>query len=589
MSETPNTPQNPSAPEARDADAAQDLPAAPGPVDERADRPADQPAEQPTQPPAESHGAEQRRDEAPAEPEPVAPRASAPSPAMGAEPAAEPAEPGAQAPAGPASAPPAAPSPWAPSWQAGVPAGYPQPPAEHPYGQTGAGRQPGAAPFGQFAGGGSFGTASYPKYPYQTYQQAAGFGSAQTGATPPFSLGQPPAQPPFGPAPSPDGEAQPPDADAKEKRHTKGARATVAGIAVAALALGAGFGGGLIGSSLSTNSSSSASTTTLVPRATGQSASDTSESAAPLGSVQDVAAKVLPSVVSVVALTQQGEGEGSGIVLTDSGLILTNNHVIDGADTLTVQFNDGTTAAATVVGADPTDDLAVIRASGVSGLTPASLGTSSTVKVGQQVVAIGSPLGLSATVTTGIVSALNRPVRTESAQNEQSQGTVLNAIQTDAAINPGNSGGPLVNMSGQVIGINSAIAALSSGMDGQSGSIGVGFAIPIDQAYRIAQEIINTGTATHAVLGANVSDAVDRSRGITTGATIAQVVPNSGAEKAGLKAGDVVTKVDSVPIESADALVATIRSSEPGGTISLTYVRDGQPHTVSVTLGSSGQ
>jgi len=448
---------------------------------------------------------------------------------------------------------PLAPSPWAPAWQTGVPAGHPQAP-----------------------------TAA--SYPYPAYSQPPAFGTSRpnAGTTPPFPFGQPPSQPPFG-------EAQLPAADTEEKRHTKGARATLIGVAVAALALGAGFGGGLIGSSLSHDSSAPTSSSALAPQATGQTASDTSGSAAALPSVQDVADKVLPSVVSVVALTQQGEGEGSGVVLTDSGLILTNNHVIDGADTLTVQFNDGTTANATVVGADPTDDLAVIRASGVSGLTPAALGTSSTVKVGQQVVAIGSPLGLSATVTTGIVSALNRPVRTESAQSQQSQGTVLSAIQTDAAINPGNSGGPLVNMSGQVIGINSAIAALSSGIGGQSGSIGVGFAIPIDQAYRIAQEIINTGTASHAVLGANVTDAVDRSRGITTGAQIAQVVQGSGAEKAGLQAGDIVTKVGSVPIESADALVATIRSSEPGGTVSLTYLRSGQPHTVSVTLGSSGK
>jgi putative serine protease PepD len=512
---------------------------------------------------------------------PVDPAAQSESPA---------AEPEQSTPAGPESpadqpGSPAAPaaSPWAP--RPGVPAGYPQP-------------YPQSAAFGPAAPhqtaphqpGDPFATAPYPRpYSYQGYTAAPGFGTAHqstgastnTGAsagTPPFAFG---TQPPFDP--------QPTEASHADKRHTKGARATVVAVAVAALALGAGFGGGMIGGSLSNDSSGAAAATTLAPRATGQSASDTSGTQAALGSVQDVAAKVLPSVVSVVALTQQGEGEGSGVVLTDSGLIHTNNHVIDGADTLTVQFNDGTIADANVVGADPTDDLAVIRASGVSGLTPAKLGTSSTVKVGQQVVAIGSPLGLSATVTTGIVSALNRPVRTQSAESQQQQGTVLSAIQTDAAINPGNSGGPLVNMSGQVIGINSAIAALSSGAGGQSGSIGVGFAIPIDQAYRIAQEIINTGSATHAVLGANVTDASDRSRGITTGATIAEVVPKSGAAKAGLKAGDIVTKVDSVPIESADALVATIRSSAPGGTISLTYVRNGQSHTVSVTLGSSGK
>ncbi len=215
---------------------------------------------------------------------------------------------------------------------------------------------------------------------------------------------------------------------------------------------------------------------------------------APAGSVQEVAAKVLPSTVSVLASSGQSAGEGSGIILTADGLILTNNHVIAGATDIQVRFNDGTTATAKVVGADATDDLAVLRADGVSGLSPATLGSSGDLVVGQPVVAIGSPLGLSATVTSGIVSALNRPVRTSSAdQSRSAQDTVMNAVQTDAAINPGNSGGALVDMSGNVIGINSAIASLSSNEQGEAGSIGVGFAIPIDQAKRIAQEIIDTG------------------------------------------------------------------------------------------------
>ncbi|OJV24920.1 MAG: hypothetical protein BGO26_20795 [Actinobacteria bacterium 69-20] len=355
-------------------------------------------------------------------------------------------------------------------------------------------------------------------------------------------------------------------------------------VAIAALALVAGLGGGVLGSSLASDNTSGGSGSAIVQHTTGQSASDTTP--APAGSVQQVAAKVLPSVVSVVAVAGNSQSEGSGIVLTSSGLILTNEHVIDGASKLTVQFNDGTTANATVVGADPTDDLAVIKVSGMSGLTPATLGSSSNLQVGQQVVAVGSPLGLSATVTTGIVSALNRPVRTSQAQSEQAQGTVLNAIQTDAAINPGNSGGPLVDMNGYVIGINSAIAALSSGSGGQAGSIGVGFAIPIDQAHRIAQEIIDTGKASHAVLGASVTDNVDQSRGVTTGAKIADITPNSGAAKAGLQAGDVVTKVGGTLIESADALVATIRSTAPGSKVTVTYLRGGQPATVDVTLGS---
>ncbi len=208
----------------------------------------------------------------------------------------------------------------------------------------------------------------------------------------------------------------------------------------------------------------------------------------------------------------------------------------------------------------------MIKADGVSGLTPATLGSSADLAVGQPVVAIGSPLGLSATVTSGIVSALNRPVRTsgEADAAGQSQDTVINAVQTDAAINPGNSGGALVDMNGAVIGINSAIASLSQSSDGsQAGSIGVGFAIPIDQAKRIAQEIIDTGKATHAVLGASVGDAADQTSQIPTGAKIASVTAGSGAEAAGLQAGDVITGIGNQSVESADALIAAVRSSTP--------------------------
>jgi putative serine protease PepD len=355
-------------------------------------------------------------------------------------------------------------------------------------------------------------------------------------------------------------------------------------VAVLVLAAAAGFGGGWWGGSVAERNAAS-SDTSLTQRTNGQPTADAAGSG---GSVQSVADAVLPSVVSVVAVSQNAGDEGSGVILTSSGLILTNNHVIEGAQRLTVQFNDGTTAAATVVGTDATDDLAVIKVSGISGLKPATLGTSGSVQVGQQVVAVGSPLGLSATVTSGIVSALNRPVRTSGdSRNTGGLDTVLNAIQTDAAINPGNSGGPLVDMSGYVIGINSAIASLSTGSSGQSGSIGVGFAIPIDQAHRIAQEIINTGKASHAVLGATVYDAVNRDDGITTGAAVKSVTSDGGADKAGIKAGDVITKVDDTPVESADALVATIRSSVPGGKIQVTYTRDRKSSTVTVTLGSA--
>ncbi|MEO5833975.1 MAG: trypsin-like peptidase domain-containing protein [Nakamurella sp.] len=380
--------------------------------------------------------------------------------------------------------------------------------------------------------------------------------------------------------------------------HRRRSGALVAGALV--LALGAGLGGGYLGADLRQTNSGTALTASSVSRTLTQSAAPTTAAAS--GTIESVAAAVLPSVVSVLATSSASAGEGSGVILTTDGYILTNNHVVEGATDLTVRFNDGTTTTATLVGADTTGDLAVIKVDGVSGLTPAALGSSSAVKVGQQVVAIGSPLGLSATVTSGIVSALNRPVRTTSPNSQQPQqqnpfgqqqqqstaataGTVLNAVQTDAAINPGNSGGALVNMQGQIIGINSAIASLSSGSS-ESGSIGVGFAIPIDTASRIAQEIIDTGKASHAVLGASVADSAG-SGTIPIGAEIQQVTSGGAAEAAGLQVGDVVTKIDDNLIESADALVATIRSAAPNSKVQITVLRGSSTETLDVTLGSA--
>ena len=381
-------------------------------------------------------------------------------------------------------------------------------------------------------------------------------------------------------------------------RRRKGTAWLVAAAMV--VAIGGGVGGGYLAGRSSGNSAVADSS--LTQQSTSPVVSDSQPVVS--GSVESVAAKLLPSVVSILSISSSAEGEGSGIILSSDGLILTNNHVIEGATDLTVKFNDGTTKSATVVGADSTDDLAVIKVAGVSGLTVATLGSSANVKVGQQVVAVGSPLGLSATVTSGIVSALNRPVRTAS-EDSQTQGqsstttqdTVLNAIQTDAAINPGNSGGALVDMSGNVIGINSAIASLSSSSStSQSGSIGVGFAIPIDQAHRIAQEIINTGHATHAVLGASVGDAPDgtsqnaqaaAAAGLSVGAQISTVTTGGAAAAAGLKAGDVITKIGSTAVDSADALIATIRSQTPNGKVQVTYLRGTSTMTASVTLGSA--
>ncbi len=327
----------------------------------------------------------------------------------------------------------------------------------------------------------------------------------------------------------------------------------------------------------------------------------------PPGSVEQVAAKVVPSVVMLETDMGRASEEGSGIVLSADGLILTNNHVVAAAakppggpgapggpggpggpagppPKTTVTFADGRTAPFTVLGADPTSDIAVIRVQGMSGLTPISLGSSSDLRVGQPVVAIGSPLGLSGTVTTGIISAMNRPVSTTGESGNQN--TVLDAIQTDAAINPGNSGGALVNMSGQLVGVNSAIATLGADSpDAQSGSIGLGFAIPVDQAKRIADELISTGKATHASLGVQVTS--DKG---TPGAKVVDVVQGGAAATAGVPKGVVVTKVDDRPINSADALVAAVRSKTPGDKVSLTFQDPGGgSRTVQVTLGKADQ
>jgi putative serine protease PepD len=301
---------------------------------------------------------------------------------------------------------------------------------------------------------------------------------------------------------------------------------------------------------------------------------------APPGAVEAVAARLLPSVVQIRVRSGSGGGggEGSGMILSPDGLVLTNNHVVDeaaGGATLTAVFQDGRTAAAQIVGRDPSSDIAVIRVQGVSGLTPIELGNSDAVRVGQQVVAIGSPLGLGGSVTSGIISAVDRAVNV-GPQIGATDSTVLNALQTDAAINPGNSGGPLVDMQGRVIGVNSAIAT-TGGADG--GSIGVGFSIPINQAHRVAKELEDTGVATRAVLGVNVAA---RDDGEGNGAVVGQVTPGGPAQLAGIVDGEVITRVDDRVITNGDELVAAIRDHAPGDQVTL--VVNGR--LVQVTLGS---
>ena len=303
----------------------------------------------------------------------------------------------------------------------------------------------------------------------------------------------------------------------------------------------------------------------------------------PNGSVEQVAQRVTPSVVQLRVHGSRVAAEGSGIVLSPDGLLLTNNHVVEpaanGGDVAAI-LQDGRSVAVQIVGRAPSFDLAVVRAQGVTGLTPAQLGSSASVRVGQEVVAIGSPLGLSGTVTSGIISALDRPVR---AGGEGSgQETVLDAIQTDAAINPGNSGGPLTDMQGRVIGINSAIASLGFG-GGQAGSIGLGFAIPIDQARRIANELVHTGQATQALLGVTVPAGSPEDNA----AVVQQVTPGGAAAAAGVQPGDKITKVDDRLIDSGDALIAAIRSHPPGSQATLTIKNPaGSIRQVQVSLGS---
>jgi len=311
------------------------------------------------------------------------------------------------------------------------------------------------------------------------------------------------------------------------------------------------------------------------------------------GSVEQVAAKVVPSVVKLETKLGSAVAEGSGIILDANGLILTNNHVVSvpdegpnglaGAET-TATFHDGRTTSFSIVGADPMSDIAVVRAKDVSGLTPISIGSSANLRVGQSVVAVGSPLGLESTVTSGIISALNRPV--SSVGDTANQSTVLDAIQTDAAINPGNSGGALVDMNGDLIGVNSAIATMGdSNSTTETGSIGLGFAIPIDQAKRIADQLIATGKASHASLGVRVSSDEN-----THGARIVDVTGGGPAASAGLPTGAVITKLDNRVIDSADALVAAVRSRAPGDTITLTYNDPtGGSKTIQVKLGTAAQ
>lgn len=447
--------------------------------------------------------------------------------------------------------------------------------------------------------------APQPTAPQPTH----GYASAPSGATSPTGQA-------FGPAAT---SAHPTLVLAENAAHAtprkKSSVPRIAALVVAAALVGgaAGLGGTYAGLSMWGGSDSS---TVAGPTAvTVNDPDDVNETAA-------VASKVVPSVVTISATGTSSGGTGSGVILSDDGYVLTNTHVVtlDGATgdaKISVTTSDGHVYAATVVGTDPTYDLAVIKLENATNLTPIEWADSSKLNVGDATTAIGAPLGLPNTVTTGIVSALNRSIQVASSAapkdgSEQDQGTEpggespfrfdfgqgqqsqqatqtikIAVIQTDAAINPGNSGGALVDNEGKLIGINVAIASAGGSSSGaQSGNIGVGFSIPSDIAKRISQEIIDNGSATHGLLGASVQDAASIQGATTTGAYVAEATSGGAAQAAGLTKGDVITAFDGVPVTNSIDLTAQVRALAAGAQAEVTYNRNGQEKTVEVTLGT---
>jgi putative serine protease PepD len=462
---------------------------------------------------------------------------------------------------------------------------FPVPPPPRPYvaspdeitlPQASAPDEPSTVPPGPAPGGVDTDPAdpSTPSAPFDAppAQEAAGADAAGWGAPP-----MPPTPPPAGPASV--GSSAPPSPSRRGRR-------AVAVLAAVGLMLGAGAGGALLAVNLDDDDGGTA-TTSLSPASPAVGNQDD----APDEPLAQVAAAVLPSVVSITS----GAGEGSGVIISSDGQILTNNHVVaqaaDGGQ-LSVTFSDGSEADARILGRDPATDLAVIQAEDVDGLTPAKLGSSADLHVGDTVLAIGSPLGLEGSVSSGIVSALDRSITLSNdvpespfgngGEPQATSSAVIDAIQTDAAINPGNSGGALINTDGEVVGINTAIASLAGGggVGSQGGNIGVGFAIPIDAARSIAEQLIENGEATHAFLGVRIAESES-----SNGAVVAQVDEGQPAAEAGLQQGDVITRVDDNEITSGSDLTSAIRSHKPGDTVTITYTRDGDERTTEATLG----
>jgi len=354
----------------------------------------------------------------------------------------------------------------------------------------------------------------------------------------------------------------------------------VATVVAAVVGAFAGLAGYVVGRSVDDRQVAQTSTVTS---SGGSSESGASTPLRPLtsGSVAEIADRTLPAVVSILVEGQEEAGSGSGFVIRPNGYILTNNHVVDvanGDGTLTVVFSDGEQAEGTIVGTNVSYDLAVVKVDR-RGLPTLDLGDSAQVRVGDPAVAIGAPLGLDGTVTSGIVSALDRPVTAGESQDDVS---FINAIQTDAAINPGNSGGPLLDSDGAVIGVNSAIATLAIG--GEAGNIGLGFAIPSNSAKRIADEIIATGRSRTPLLGVQLDNAY-----VDGGARVSTVTAGSAADEAGLEPGDVIIRVDDRSINDATELVVTVRSYAPGDSIVVGYERNGQDREATLVLGDDSQ
>ncbi len=443
----------------------------------------------------------------------------------------------------------------------GQPSGEPGPP---PYGST-YGERPGVRAPEQ----------SVPQAPYPPQaQQAPRSPYEQAAPTVPFGQNGPGGPGYFGPGPYPPVDYARPVAPRKLPLWVWPA--------VAALALVVGVLGGLAGGALQSQLAAQDGTVD------NGLAGVRTQSAAPLdadnGSVAAVAQALLPSTVQIVAEFdgQAAGATGSGFVLDREGHIVTNNHVVASAAAddgpIVVIDSEGTQHDATVVGRSSVYDLAVLKVEGAEGLEPAALGASKVLHVGDSVIAFGAPLGLSQTVTSGIVSALDRPVTTSGESDDES--SYINAVQTDAAINPGNSGGPLVNLAGEVVGVNSAIAT-NGGASGEAGNIGVGFAIPIEQVVTTVDQILRTGKAQYPVIGAQVrtGGAAD-----SQGATITEVMPDTPAERAGLQKDDVITAVGDQPVNDGIALIVAIRTHRPGETVEMSVTRDGDEQVVEVEL-----